>query len=137
MLPEMWRPGKVIYTIYYSLLSMICPKCQHEWDYKGKSALYVTCPHCYRKIHAEPATTQPIKHSVNTGLTPEEIAVLDRTDTAESAVTTKLPGTSCCGMWDKFYECPDCGVVLELFKSDRAPIICPCCESRRLKLHNP
>ena len=24
--------------------------CQHEWNYKGKSKFYVTCPYCYRKI---------------------------------------------------------------------------------------
>ena len=25
-------------------------KCNHEWDYKGKSKFYVTCPHCYNKF---------------------------------------------------------------------------------------
>lgn len=27
-----------------------CPKCKHEWNYKGKSKFYVTCPQCYRKV---------------------------------------------------------------------------------------
>jgi hypothetical protein len=27
-----------------------CKKCGHEWDYKGKSKIYVTCPQCYSKI---------------------------------------------------------------------------------------
>ncbi len=24
--------------------------CQHEWNYKGKSKFYATCPNCYRKV---------------------------------------------------------------------------------------
>ena len=46
---------------------MKCPKCDHEWNYKGKSSFYVTCPNCYRKIRAETkqlTTTQP-KEEVN------------------------------------------------------------------------
>lgn len=27
------------------------PECGHEWEYKGESKFYVTCPHCYRKIN--------------------------------------------------------------------------------------
>ena len=27
-----------------------CPKCNHEWEYKGKSKYYVTCPQCYNKV---------------------------------------------------------------------------------------
>ena len=27
--------------------------CQHEWDYKGKSKFYATCPHCYRKVNVK------------------------------------------------------------------------------------
>jgi Zn finger protein HypA/HybF involved in hydrogenase expression len=27
-----------------------CYKCNHEWEYKGKSKNYITCPDCYRKI---------------------------------------------------------------------------------------
>jgi DNA-directed RNA polymerase subunit RPC12/RpoP len=30
-----------------------CYKCNHEWEYKGKSKNYVTCPDCYRKIRFE------------------------------------------------------------------------------------
>lgn len=25
--------------------------CGYEWDYKGKSEFYVTCPRCYRKLN--------------------------------------------------------------------------------------
>ena len=28
-----------------------CPKCKHEWNYKGKSKHYLTCPECYKKIN--------------------------------------------------------------------------------------
>ena len=24
--------------------------CKHEWNYKGKSKFYATCPNCYRKV---------------------------------------------------------------------------------------
>ena len=24
--------------------------CKYEWDYKGKSKFYVTCPQCYNKL---------------------------------------------------------------------------------------
>ncbi len=30
-----------------------CPKCKHEWNYKGDSKYYVTCPRCYTKINVE------------------------------------------------------------------------------------
>lgn len=26
-------------------------ECKYEWDYKGKSKFYVTCPRCLRKIN--------------------------------------------------------------------------------------
>lgn len=68
-------------------------------------------------------------------LTPEEIAVLDRADNEQPTATTKLPGTSCCGMWDRFYECPDCGIKFEMFSSNRAPVVCPQCEGRNLAMH--
>ena len=29
---------------------MKCKYCKHQWDYKGKSKYYVTCPRCYNKI---------------------------------------------------------------------------------------
>jgi ribosomal protein S27E len=27
--------------------------CEHEWEYKGKSKFYVTCPHCLRKLNIQ------------------------------------------------------------------------------------
>jgi len=27
--------------------------CEHEWNYKGKSKFYVTCPQCYRKVKVQ------------------------------------------------------------------------------------
>jgi len=30
-----------------------CGKCDHEWNYKGHSKFYVTCPYCYKKIRIE------------------------------------------------------------------------------------
>jgi hypothetical protein len=40
---------------------MLCPKCSHKWEYKGKSKLYATCPNCYRKIRViSDVTTSPL-----------------------------------------------------------------------------
>ena len=35
-----------------------CKKCNHEWEYKGKSNYYVTCPHCYNKIRKDGKDTK-------------------------------------------------------------------------------
>ena len=32
---------------------MKCKYCKHQWDYKGNSEYYVTCPRCYNKIKIE------------------------------------------------------------------------------------
>jgi hypothetical protein len=77
--------------------------------------------------------------STDTGLTPEEVAVLDRADNEpvpeEIKASMKLAGTSCCGIWDKFYKCPDCLVKFEMFGSSFAPVVCPQCKSKRLRVH--
>jgi len=30
-----------------------CKKCKHEWEYKGESKYYVTCPRCHKNINIE------------------------------------------------------------------------------------
>ena len=30
-----------------------CKKCNHEWEYKGHSKYYVTCPECYNKVNIQ------------------------------------------------------------------------------------
>ena len=30
-------------------------KCKHEWDYKGKSKFYATCPRCLYKLNISKA----------------------------------------------------------------------------------
>ena len=30
-----------------------CYKCFHEWNYKGKSKEYITCPNCYYKLRID------------------------------------------------------------------------------------
>lgn len=32
-------------------LITICHKCNHKWNYKGKSNYYVTCPNCLSKVN--------------------------------------------------------------------------------------
>jgi Zn finger protein HypA/HybF involved in hydrogenase expression len=34
-----------------------CHHCSHEWDYKGKSNKYVTCPVCHYKVNVSKSLT--------------------------------------------------------------------------------
>jgi ribosomal protein S27E len=36
-----------------------CKKCSHEWEYKGKSKFYVTCPNCYNKVNIQKQFSNP------------------------------------------------------------------------------
>jgi len=31
-------------------MKLKCKKCKHDWNYKGKSKYYATCPQCYNKV---------------------------------------------------------------------------------------
>lgn len=31
-------------------MNLKCNHCNYEWDYKGKSQYYATCPRCLRKV---------------------------------------------------------------------------------------
>ena len=30
-----------------------CHHCEHEWEYKGNSDYYATCPNCHYKVNIE------------------------------------------------------------------------------------
>ena len=32
------------------MVLVVCPKCGHQWDYKGNSSIYISCPNCLSKI---------------------------------------------------------------------------------------
>ena len=32
---------------------MKCHNCGYEWDYKGKSKYYATCPRCHYKVNVQ------------------------------------------------------------------------------------
>ena len=32
---------------------MKCPKCGYEWEYKGKSDFYISCPRCRSNINLQ------------------------------------------------------------------------------------
>ena len=34
-------------------MKVICHNCGHEWNYKGNSEFYATCPSCYYKVNLE------------------------------------------------------------------------------------
>ena len=34
-------------------MELECKGCGYEWDYKGKSDYYATCPNCYNKVKIE------------------------------------------------------------------------------------
>jgi Zn finger protein HypA/HybF involved in hydrogenase expression len=31
-------------------IKLICQRCQHEWNYKGKNYYVTTCPHCRTSV---------------------------------------------------------------------------------------
>jgi len=35
-----------------------CPnkECEHEWEYKGNSKFYITCPQCHKKFNLKKQT---------------------------------------------------------------------------------
>jgi hypothetical protein len=35
-------------------LVLRCKKCLRQWEYKGKSPYYATCPRCYNKVRIVP-----------------------------------------------------------------------------------
>jgi len=45
---------------------MICPKCGYDWEYKGKSNFYISCPRCRSNINLNKINRSkkggPIKH---------------------------------------------------------------------------
>lgn len=92
-------------------------KCGHVWAYKGKSEHYATCPRCHNLVNVKKA-----KASGDTGLTPDEIAVLDRVD-------NELPeGSPHCDPWIGHFICRDCwGGIFETFMFIHAPKFCPLC----------
>ncbi len=40
-------------------------KCNYEWEYKGNSPFYATCPRCYRKINIQKQKNAKQKRSVS------------------------------------------------------------------------
>ena len=104
---------------------MICPKCGHDWNYKGKSSLYVTCPNCYRKIRADssgdvkqPTTTQSISL--------EEIEVAR--DRYVQEYFAEHPGNiclTCSRSWEVFFVCKSCHAQFSTDKPDAR--FCPTC----------
>lgn len=123
-----WRSSSIaIYTIYYSLLSMICPKCSHEWTYKGKSSLYVTCPNCYRKIHAEPSgsTKQPITvQSFRVSDAEMESILADREAHIQKLANKWGPE------WQESFWCCTCGA--EFHVGYNTARYCPMCRSDKV-----
>lgn len=41
----------IIQTKPFKVLICTNKLCKHEWNYKGSSPFYVTCPRCYRKVN--------------------------------------------------------------------------------------
>lgn len=90
-------------------------KCGHEWIYKGKSEHYATCPRCHNLVNVKKARG-------SSGLTPEEIAVLDRADNEPPE------GSPHCDPWADIWICRKCwGGAFESFMFAHAPTFCPLC----------
>jgi protein-arginine kinase activator protein McsA len=87
---------------------VICPKCGHGWNYKGKSTLYVTCPNCYRKIRADPSGD--VKQLTTTqSISLEEIEA--NRDRYVQEYFAEQPGhicLTCSRSWERFFVCKFC-----------------------------
>jgi hypothetical protein len=113
---------------------MICPKCSHEWEYKGKSVLYVTCPNCYRKIHAS-ETPPPTTHdhsdieAIKAARDEHLVKVADQYIRDEIATEiAKANGKSYSYPSPKLYgkfKCDTCEAEFETCPSDA--MFCPSC----------
>jgi len=46
------RKVYIVVVVLYNMVKMKCSneKCEHEWEYKGKSKIYATCPFCKKSI---------------------------------------------------------------------------------------
>ena len=104
---------------------MICPKCGHGWNYKGKSSLYVTCPNCYRKIRADPSGD--VKQPTTTqSISLEEIEA--NRDRYVQEYLLKMPGHLCltCGRpWELLFVCNSCRA--QFFTDIPEARLCPSC----------
>ena len=67
-------------------------------------------------------------------LTHEELVIVNKEPdlTYSSSLKTQNQDCSCHGIWDKFYKCPDCGLVFETYGSNRPSIFCPQCDGKRV-----
>ena len=89
-------------------------KCGHKWTYKGKSEHYATCPRCHNLVN--------VRKAGDTGLTPEEIDVLDRCDNEPPE------GEPACDPWSGHFVCKECcGGLFERFSFISRPKFCPVC----------
>ena len=102
---------------------MICPKCSHEWNYKGTSSMYVTCPHCYRKIsvlETAPTTTQPV-HVSDTEM---EAIMADREAHIQKMAKDWGPE------WQESFWCSTCGAEFRVGYNTAK--YCPMCRSDKV-----
>ena len=98
-------------------LELSC-KCGHNWTYKGKSEHYATCPRCHNLVNVK-------KASGDTGLTPEENAVLDR---ANNELPEDAPT---CDPWYGTWICEQCyGGAFETQLFIHRPVFCPLCGAK-------
>ncbi len=50
-------------------MRMLCYKCKHSWNYKGKNTHYITCPGCFYKIRVDKAFIEgPVHQKLLTNL---------------------------------------------------------------------
>ena len=132
---------------------MICPKCNHSWDYKGKSTYYLTCPHCYQKIRAPKLSPQPSTQpstqistqpstQISTQPSTQELAqpIVDKAEIEKArgkylkyynaTNVTCAPGAFCCADPEHFHLCSDCGITFTMMSA--ALSFCPHCGGKNV-----
>ena len=132
---------------------MICPKCNHSWDYKGKSTYYLTCPHCYQKIRAPKLSPQPFTQpstqissqpstQISTQPSTQELAqpIVDKAEIEKergkylkyynATNVTCAPGAFCCADPEHLHLCSDCGITFTMMSA--ALSFCPHCGGKNV-----
>jgi hypothetical protein len=116
-----------------------CKRCGYEWDYKGKSEFYCTCPKCLGKVRVtaiageKNAEQEPIQESKPPLAAEDPAAVRAAREEWCKKFIDEQAAPICwqCGpSWKDFFVCKECAGEFHLPKVDARH--CPACGSSPL-----
>jgi len=67
-------------------VNVVCYKCEHEWEYTGKSLFYITCPKCQAKLSLKKIQRLQIEKSTRQALSSDKGEIIDVTLTRAEAI---------------------------------------------------